>query len=294
MRADGSVKNYAFVQKEHWRRWAWNQVRERADLSGNCVVLYLAGPADHDRRIATEKGLPEAALVGVDRCASNVQRCRAAGGFAVAGDIMDVAIAWPAHTRVAAVVADFCGGISSDTRGLHAHIGLLFPGVVVVANLLRGRDAAANGMRSVLKEWGFAPPKCLPEGGERHRGWQMLAGGALEKFIIALPDLVPKHLEKLLAIGAQELGMTVSLQEAVREGDRLVKAAARKMAADDVAALRPQFSSYRSGHLRYDSYVVTMPQGKRCPDEWFIRPPGEVARRIAATLAHRTRRLRVM
>ena len=64
--------DYTSKPKEIWRRWVWNRVAERINLSitgfkrSEAFGLYLVGPDDLDRPVAMEKGFLSLNLIAVE------------------------------------------------------------------------------------------------------------------------------------------------------------------------------------------------------------------------------------
>jgi hypothetical protein len=261
------LTKYGTKPKKDWRGWQWNRVSERLPTIGvdQAIGLYLCGPEDIDRRIAMKKGFDPLNLIAVDLDAANVERVRSAGGLAIQAELSEVVLAWPLHTRLNFVCADFCGGLDGNAQRLlvamsqmqgQSHTRSI--GCVISCNLQRGRDVASGDFRATLIEHGQ---------NEKHRG--------LLFFQAALATL-----SRVVAPDDEEAGLA-----GVREwGHRFV----------------PALHSYRGARVMMDSVVFLWPWLARCPKVapklWDARSStaGDlqaVRRKISACLAVRTRRL---
>lgn len=145
--------NYNFEQKNHWRNTIWNRIAERIKCRPeNAIVLYLAAEQDLDRDAALKRGFVNNNLIAVDRDGAAVDAIRSAGNLCIHGDVIDVMRTWPEHTPVSAVIADFMCGLEESLMERFM-VGSMAPGVrdcVFLCNLLRGRDASSNDLRG---EW---------------------------------------------------------------------------------------------------------------------------------------------
>ncbi len=160
MAAIGATRNYDFGQKNHWRRWLWNQVVERAGARvKSWPVLYLAGPTDADRRVAVAKGIPDHNLIGIDRSRGNVEALRERGALSIQAEAEHVIGSWPKTIPCAAVVLDFCGGLELEDLKWIAWLPMMpgFQRAVIAVNLKRGRDASSNGIRQILRDNDVVP-----------------------------------------------------------------------------------------------------------------------------------------
>lgn len=61
------IENYNFDEKNKWRIWNWNRIRERLTCKPrDALVLYLAGPQDLDRAVAMRKGFDPLNMIAVE------------------------------------------------------------------------------------------------------------------------------------------------------------------------------------------------------------------------------------
>lgn len=277
MPANGATKDYRFDEKYHWRKWMWNSVSKLQPHPHRAVVLYLAGSSDLDRPLALRKGFKSENLIAVEKDSRAVQELRKSGALTVDGNILDVALSWPVERPVGALLFDFCSGLELKIWK-RLELALLRPpfwDAVFAFNLLRGRDASSNNERKDFIT--------------KHRGRillsRMLWSGL---FVYEKESNTPNALEE--DAGAEAL-----------------------LALNKIAA--PRMYSYKSGTLRFDSIVFRNPFGVlfQCPlpdgraaRRHFASEPfreysesllasgiaQKTRRRLAATFAHRTRRLR--
>lgn len=287
---DGSTKDYDFGQKNHWRRSLWNSILSRTEGSHKHLpVLYLCGPQDLDRQIATSKGVPHQNLIAVDKRKMNSDRVRSEGHPAINADIAKLLQSWPATQPISAAVLDLCGGLTNIVCDLaSAHFRSVFSGSVVAINLLRGRDAASNDWRDRVAE--IAHEEGIPvEHKNRSRMALMLYATHVGQCMLGrnLSDM-PRPQHEFLANLISHL-------------------------------MQPQFFVYRSGTLVFDSVVfkaITVGDGENVTNAYNRLKPSHaprlqmkcwwkqddveslmlvdesLRRRIVAMLAVRTRRLR--
>lgn len=253
--------NYAFSQKNHWRNRVWNQIFDRVKCHPrDAVVLYLAAEQDLDRATALRKGFRNENLIAIDRDRAAVEKIRASGNLAIHGSFDEVCVAWPNHTPVAALIADFTCGLEPSVGAAFSIILLqkAFSTSTFVVNMLRGRDPKSNGVR------GYYSPllndlkrrQCFPflnDISDKHRAAQLF---------LAVPDVLCRMFNKpdwyphLIA-------------QIAKEGS-------------------PLFGSYSSGPQIFDWGVwgIEMPDTGGQP-----HVSNSVSGQISAVLAHRTRRL---
>jgi hypothetical protein len=263
----GAAKDYDFGRKNGWRRWAWNRIAERLPVPAReAVVLYLAAPSDLDRIEAVRRGVRPDNLIAIERDKSALQSLRRRGVLCIDGELVDVLNSWT-RLEVHAVVADMCGGL--DIRFAHGFANWFnyrdpFKPAVWAMNFLRGRDASSSNVRETLRDPRDENPFA------KHRGMLMLHA-AWEQFQVA---------------------------QGLRSADGLCHDQEVSMRVADwfMRETRPAFNSYASGRLRFDS-VVLGPAYLRVPANQAHddaaerkRTAGSAAKRIAAVLAHRTRR----
>lgn len=279
--ADGACKDYKFGQKNNWRRAMWNQVLLRTKGKEKTLpILYLAGPQDIDREVACQKGVPSGQMIAIDRSFDNVSRIREGGESAIHADAIEVLLSWPSDRPVAAVLLDFCCGLS---RALVLKLNRAvnrppFAGAVIMVNFMRGRDADSNGIRSAMSEIGNP---CLTVNGVRHDSAKHRALQFLLSWWI-----------HLFARSGRAVG-----EDAEDVFNEFVQAGLRVQV--------PWLWSYQSGNLVFDS-AVFFPIAKRIDWQSMMESQGlseskfrkmqrelstpSVSRKIAATLAVRTMR----
>lgn len=255
------LAEYMLPAKESWRRWQWEQIGRRLPEREG-VILYLRGPDDRDAWPATSAGVRALDLIAIDHDLGTVKAARRRGRLAIHGDLGDVVAAWPEHTPVNAVVADYCSGLVKSTSLLATAL-MFSPGVdhrtVVSVNLLRGRDAWSNGFRGSLADAGSDETK--------HRGkvWVNLAFCA---FCQVAAELMGRPVMRGLERGRLP-PVLKDLQAHIRD------------AVSDC--------EYKSGPQWFDSVVLSWPMNLQHAADQEFDP--KMVRRIAATLAHRTRRM---
>jgi hypothetical protein len=302
----GATKDYRFGQKNNWRRTVWDEVLRRTNGREKTEpILYLAGSEDLDRALAIDKGVPNQNLIAIDGNSANVARVRTGQSPAVCADIVDVLWSWPENRPVAAVLLDFCSGVTFDVAGVYdAFARKPLRNAVVLVNFMRGRDAWSNQMRKLLADSGLLTPLWkrgtdgepeLVHDDTKHRGYQFLMFHAL--------DTVMATLGKGSA-GAMDTGKAECMYpelDANGNADPFF-AATVSMA---FAGMRPKMFSYKSGVLTFDSAVFQSLSRyvERAPAAWQSTVESEmrafedeyreasVSRKIAATLAVRTTRL---
>ena len=319
MTATGASRSYQNKPKDHWRRRLWNEVLRRTKKrEQDELVLYLAGPEDNDRQIAVSKGVPNENLIAVDLDEGNVKRVRERGGYAIQGDVIDVLWSWPKAVPVSAVLLDYCSGIERRNSGsCDVFSREVLENAVVAINFLRGRDPWSNPIRKSLDGFGLMEPikRVDVETGRtlgylcrnpKNRAYQFLAWECLQLVVST-----PRWGAALCGLGEALEGVSDRIPFAIEVPAEDVPAVCEEALAN-LGQMKPQFFSYRSGVLRFDPCVF-----KPCPwggmeasdwptgaaeilqeeAEWVrhrerLRRCKRTSRRIAATLATRTRRLR--
>jgi hypothetical protein len=164
-----------FRNKNEWRGWAWRRLSPTTSIWPG-PILYLVGPSDVDRAVATALGVPPEILVATDVNRENVDQVRKQHGLGLRGDIVDAVRTWPGDWYLSGVHADFCGGLNGGARHLlralvHRTAMPLDRGrgrtIKVIVNMQRGREPADFGnVRASV--------------GTNHRGvlWWLLLRGA--------------------------------------------------------------------------------------------------------------------
>ena len=188
--------------KDAWRGWKWNAIanaacgfndrippREKARRLSEKTVLYLVGPDDHDRKRALARGFANHNLIAIDLVQERVDEVRRAGGLAICGSLQQVLLNWPHDWPIDVIDADLCSGITKDVIGL-ARCLLACPAFesqsVLSLNMMRGRDAESNELRSTLNAM-FPQYKH----GAKHRGLNWSMHLAIE--VIAMGKCNPTH-----------------------------------------------------------------------------------------------------
>lgn len=308
----GSARNYKSGPKNNWRRATWNEIlRRTAGRERQEPILYLTGPQDLDRAIAIEKGVSAHNLIGIDWEQGNVAKVRAGRGLAITGDALDVLWSWPFDRPVAAVLLDFCSGIERTNQSVYDVFERKpFLGSVVMLNFQRGRDPWSDSLRTFVEREaielagaGFGFPPGVD--GPKNRAFQFLLSHMID------------GVSCVAGYGTARSGPLGSARQPSARGTREVqmlatpplghprRAAWQANLAGMMNLLAPRFTSYKSGALTFDSVVfehhakvLLRPEYQAMLDthvrgleerEVSFREPF-VARRIAATLAHRTMR----
>lgn len=308
MRMKGASKDYKFGQKNNWRRTIWNEILRRTNGREQTeLIVYLAGPDDHDRRIATQKGVPDQNLIAIDRAKPNVDAIRESRHPVVHGELVDILGSWPRHRPVCAVLMDFCSGFEQPTVDAYDLLERRpFRDAVVMVNMQRGRDVYSNSIRKALCgqdvedfPWLWAvshwSDPCGPAGAdcltETHRALQWLVYHSVDAVQTGMPGII------------EHIRAAHGYEEGFEDGMALM------FAGQYFARAKPHFYSYKSGVLTFDSVVCENPYGRlfaaaesdgeldsREYDDHIeahhvsTRNP-ELARKIAAMLAIRTFRL---
>lgn len=288
----GSIKDYHYGTKNNWRRTVWNELLRRANgREKTDPIVYLSGPQDYDRQIATQKGVPDLNLIGIDKSSANVRRLKSQAKLAIDADVVDVIRAWPVHRRVAGVLLDFCSGL--EDRLWMPLMNCIsrepFHESVVALNFMRGRDPSSNLMRSTLD-------RCVID----HRTHSMIDISVFLGFphVKCMTDLSrsPKNRALMWFFGCFALSTHDDNDERFSEASGLAF----------LELTKPMFLSYKSGMLTFDTVIfrpfttvdfpvvgwTNLPNRKGMENILSAMHPrnDEIARRIIATLAVRTRR----
>lgn len=259
---------YKFGRKNQWRRTVWNRIAERLDVPAReAIVLYLAGPDDLDAREAVRRGFQQRNLIAIDRDPEIVKDLRKGGRLAVTADFLSVMFAWKYTRPVHVIFGDFCCGIDDRFLGrLHlACRNPAFRSAAFAFNFMRGREVKSDriaAIRELMEDEGYST---------KHRG------------VIYLYF----HLFNMSVLGEPFDGQFTSDQRKLWDFYR------RRVVAD--------FLSYKStsGQV-FDSAVWRDPLPRADPVRARALQAictrnapartASTARRIAATLAHRTMR----
>lgn len=137
--------NYKNGQKNHWRRTAWNRVRELLGRRTG-IVLYLPGSTNLDEREAVRRGFSGIDLIAIERDETVAEELRKAKTNVIQSDLKSVLLNWPRDRQVAAVIADLqCGYVNYVYDcGFAWMFGDAFRESVLLINLMRGRESAQN------------------------------------------------------------------------------------------------------------------------------------------------------
>lgn len=133
---------YKNGQKNNWGGREWNVLSKWTPDHANAVVLYLPGSEDADRKRALDRGFHPANLIAVETNAKVVRKLRAQAVTTINCSLSKVCEAWPAHTPVSILVADFQCGIEKEILDV---VGAwltnpAFSDCALTINLQRGRD----------------------------------------------------------------------------------------------------------------------------------------------------------
>ena len=166
----GSIRSYADnPQKNNAREWKWKRIADRIVDRANALILYLAGSEDLDRREAIKRGFSPNNLIAIEISKASVDILRSRKVITIPGKLHEIVPEWPPSMPIAAIVADFCSGLSKDTRRFA--LSLMYApavrrGTVLAVSCQRGRDIPAT----------FNWDESLLEVGNtiKHRGFQFI------------------------------------------------------------------------------------------------------------------------
>lgn len=151
----GAERDYKFGNKNNWRRWLWNRIRERLSIPpSEATVVYLAGAQNLDAEEAIRRGFRRENLIAIDKDQDIVRQLRQNGSLALQADI--TIAAWAINRPVHVLLMDFCSGLEAHIAD-YAHALLAKKTLwncVVATNLLRGRDASSTRLRQAFSECG--------------------------------------------------------------------------------------------------------------------------------------------
>lgn len=261
--------NYDYGNKRQWRRWVWNRIAERTNDRANQIVLFLAAENAEDIQYAERVGFRSRNMIAVEKDRQVIKTLRDLGVLTIEGELCEVMTNWPKLKTVSIVHADFCCGLNASVlSGFIEATGLpAFADSVFSVNLLRGRDPSTNQERARFKSVQVQGVNPL------HRGVHLYTYAIYKNFLQDSEALTAKEFIK------------------VAEGIETIS--------------RIAFNSYRStaGSQVFDSVVWKNPLkemasfisaaksiidcGKKTP---FAGDGMDQRRRIAAVLAHHTRR----
>lgn len=284
-----SEPEYETSVKNRWRVSVWKNAAKRMMAAGisprRAVCLYLPGPKDLDRKAAVRHaGFMPYNLIGCDRSESITKKNRNSknGKFCVNADLVDVLNAWPEKVPLNFVNADLCCGF--DTTCAFMADWLLRVGcrqrhpLTLCVNLQRGRDNFSNGLRQIIGE--------NLNGLQIARADKNLRRGYAKNHWIFLNHVNDWH-EAMVQDGTRMAAMHRGLHFAVFL-ERLL---------DEIDIMYSiSLGSYRASNVWMDSVMINVPfignKKVTLKGGQMITPIGKkkngVARKIAATMAHRT------
>lgn len=278
-----AVDTYKFGTKNNWRKWAWNRIVERLDVPAkDAVVLYLGGPENIDAVEAMRRGFRRENMHQIEKSTHVTEGIRNSGGLCINGDFFDVVKAWPHWRRVDVVFGDFCNGLSK--RNLDAITTLpLFPQVrsaVFAFNMLRGRDHSTNEIR-----FDWRRDRCGSE-----------YENSLHRALIAYSEQASACIG--VSLGAVEVRDGVARYiESIESTDEFKVMAQKRIPGLQRHCRFSRFEYTSVTKQKFDSGVWISPfrgvdigwNGK--DDGWHdVFKGSEIRRKIAAHLAHQTRR----
>jgi len=105
------LKSYRNRQKKNYRGWTYNRIIERLDKKpSKAIVVYLCGPEDIDRTVASWKGFDENNMFAVDMNKKNIQTVRKGRSLAYHGNICQ--LIYSLGLQIDVIHADFCCGFT--------------------------------------------------------------------------------------------------------------------------------------------------------------------------------------
>lgn len=146
MKNSGRNKNYKHGRKNQWRNWAWKEIASRIDNVKDSKVLYLAGWADIDRRVAVRSGFSPDNIVAVDNSLKVVSSLRRRKVTSLCGDIFNIIYSDPEFFDVFYI--DLCCGYTEDVYRFISWLVTAKCGKkVILLNLQRGRDQFSSKVK---------------------------------------------------------------------------------------------------------------------------------------------------
>ena len=274
--------DYKFGPKNNWRRTVWNQISVRLAVPArDALVLYLAGKDDLDREIARRHGFRDENLLAIETSPEVVSALRSKGVNCINGSLHELITSWSATRPVDVVIADFCNGFTSSNLDaiVFSCIWPAFHRAVIACNLLRGRDSETNPLRAHLEE-------------------------LLEREAVGT---ISRHRGKML-YAAVRLFLNQEFVDRLEAHGQMTAFDATKARHMLHRVMAPHYYSYRSTKSQtFDSVVFTNPfrlawdrsgsmgdaETLRKIDKGAVGVSDPAARRrIAASMAHRTMRLK--
>jgi hypothetical protein len=282
--------DYNNEAKNVWRSKQWREIKKRLTVRpSHALCLYLAARTDLDSIEAIRQGFINENLIAVDTDLDVVKELRSRGRLAIQGDISEILTAWPGEYPIHVVVADFCGGLTDRTwsafGGSTAMVGAVREAVLAV-NLLRGRDKSTARDTAAIAE-------------------SMVCAEISKKSTssgISLRNYNPKHRGSQF-YWCNYANVMGALRVAGLEDRWKTNIVARWRIKNNDAG--DEIQTYRSGPQVFDSIVMRNLAGyldyvnvTRADREGLIAANIEdmptllqTKHRVAATLAHRTRRM---
>lgn len=136
------LASYKFRNKNNWRKWAWNQIRDRVDTPSEEVILYLADEYDLDRPVALSKGFKHYNLIAINKDKEICETLRGQKKIAMHGDLVSLLLSWDKISTLqpTVVFADLCGTINTAIDVTIASLSMKYPPKVLVLNMIKGRE----------------------------------------------------------------------------------------------------------------------------------------------------------
>jgi hypothetical protein len=284
--------------KNNWRRTQHNRiVNHLRKHPSECVVVYLAGEDDLDRKELLNRKFKPDNLIAVNRSQTIVQKLRNRGVLAIQGELTQVLASWKSKPRIDVLIADFnCGLERNILRFLRTlfHYECFSETFVLAINLRRGQEKTDIKLDQRLDQLQIVVRNEITEPGLNfsldllHRGHACLLrlhrnAGAAEYFSKHKARQDPKKDAKDFIEWEKNQGSTRSLKWFIE-------------------CTEPEFYSYKNPAKKvYDSLVLRLPSrsfpgwlGNEKDNKYMktidLSAESDMARQIAAVKAHRTRR----
>lgn len=165
--------DYLNIAKNRWRIDKWVAIKkfvQRHRRVKDTLVVYLAGPGDLDRHVATQLGFRTSNLIAVNGSRQICDAIRRRGHPVMHGRFERVVAAIPDDLDIGVIDADLCAGLTNTTAEIfeNSWLKLLNRELVLSFNLQRGRDSISNEIRSEFMALEDLEPELL-----KHRGLQL-------------------------------------------------------------------------------------------------------------------------
>lgn len=280
------LHNYDFEEKNKWRNWAWNKIRQHTGKkTKESIVLYMPSFQDLDRKVAIKKGFNEHNLIAVEKNPSVVKSLRKMGVNVIDGDLFDIIDGANGIPKINVVFADLVNGITFETLQFSITTVLTSNWVsnqfIFAINLLRGRDRwsrVPKEFESFWKEEGlFKKSKWVIEPTNMHRG------KILSLFMFAVASSHGTFGTYDSDTENPNLGMNLKVLQKRHDLFYMKRRVAQKM--------QPKFYSYKSlnGRTTFDSVVMFL--DKRWFPIWEPEHKKTMTMKIAAAKAIRTMKI---